>query len=120
MFTHDQGRQTDQHHGEQSAEHQFGALGILGAGSAEGGHAVGDRFDPGQRRATGGECLQQQDHAERFADVDRLGDTDDRGGLRTRQAEICGSMVHCEPCRRDRLAGPVGAGSRQIPGARAA
>jgi hypothetical protein len=51
MLAADQHRQPDQHRAEQRAEHQLGALGAPGARLAEDRHPVGDRFDPGQRRA---------------------------------------------------------------------
>jgi hypothetical protein len=74
----DQYRQPDQHRAEQRTEHQLGALGAPGARLPENGHTVGDRFDPGQRRAAGGEGLQDQDHAHRLADPDRLHGADHR------------------------------------------
>jgi len=74
----DQDRQPDQHRAEQRAEHQLGPLSASGARFPEGGDSVGDGFDPGQRRATGGEGLQDQNHADRLADADRLRAADHR------------------------------------------
>jgi hypothetical protein len=87
VLTRDQYRQSDQHRAERAAEHQLGALSVFAARLPEGGDPVGDGFDPGQRRAAGGECLQGRDRAECLGDVDRLRGADDRGRMRAQQTD---------------------------------
>jgi hypothetical protein len=51
------------------------------------GTHVGDRFDPGQCGAAGGEGLQDQDHADGLADPGGLRGADHRRRVRAHQAD---------------------------------
>jgi len=62
----DEGRDADQHHGEQATEGEFGVLGAAYPGLAERRHGIGDRLDTGQRGAAAGEGLEQQQDTHRL------------------------------------------------------
>ena len=99
----DQRRDADQHHREQRAERKLGPLGRPHARLLERGDAVGDRLDAGDRRAAGGERLQDQDDPNRLRRVQRHRGADLGDGMRMKRPDDQGrEHAHDEHRERQR------------------